>query len=446
MQSVYNTIVKYNLIQKNDIVGVAVSGGSDSIALLNFLHEIKDKMNFDIIALHVDHTLRETSLRDAKFVTDYCASKGIKLLSTQVDVSSYCKQNGLSIEDGARELRYNFFAKCYEDKIITKVALAHHMLDQAETVMLHILRGSGLKGACGMDEKRDFYIRPLLHTSKYEIMSYINANNLTYMTDETNLDNEYSRNYIRNVIFPIIQEKFPAFEKNICSFSNNCKLDENYILSNTNLDLLEKKNNQVYVPLKVFSEHTSIIYRLLKKAFNLLQIYKDIEKKHFDIVYKFALEAQNGSKIDLPHNVIVYKDYDKITITNKILKNVLEPIDLKLEQYVFENFGTVTIKKQKSLQNKNLYRHIIDYDKLPTNCVIRYRQEGDIFVKFGGGKKKLKDFFIDKKIPQRKRDFIPLIAHENMVYVVLGIEVSELVKYDDLTKNFLTFVIEKEDE
>ena len=150
MQSVIDNIKKYNLIRAGEIIGVAVSGGSDSMSLLHFLNANKEKYDIQVIAIHFDHGIREESIKDAQFVEDYCRDNNIKLIKTRVNVPAFCEKKGTSIEMGARELRYNFFEKLLDKGIVDKVALAHHISDQAETILMHLFRGSGLTGAEGM--------------------------------------------------------------------------------------------------------------------------------------------------------------------------------------------------------------------------------------------------------------------------------------------------------
>lgn len=445
MQSVINCIKNYDLINENDIIGVAVSGGSDSMALLHFLQNFRKHLDFDIVALHVDHNLRDTSKRDADFVAKMCSEYNIKLLSSQVNVSEFCKKTGRTIEDGARELRYKFFNQCIQDKLVTKIALAHHMKDQAETVLLHILRGSGLQGACGMQEQRNYFIRPLLHTSKYEILAYIKANNLKYMHDETNDCTDYTRNFLRNEIFPILENKFPSFEKNLCSFADNCKEEHNYICSNIDFNQIIKKNNEVKIPLEFFKMNISLIYRSMVYALNLLGNFKDFEKRHLELLCNLVKNSTSGSKINLAHNIVAYKDYNHLTLAYDKLLKTNEQVNFKPSEYNVENFGQVNFIKINNLNEiKDKFSNIFDLDKLPKNCVIRTRKEGDLFIKFGGGTKKLKDYLIDKKIPQRYRDFIPLIAKDNIIYAILGIDISELIKYDQNTKNYIGIEVKQD--
>ena len=232
MDNIEQIISAKKLIKKNETIGIGVSGGMDSMALLNVLYNLQEKLDFELVAITVDHCLREASANDAFFVMKYCKEKGIRLNKFKIDVEKLAKENGKSLETMAREARYGVFKSCIEKGIVDKIALAHHMEDQAETVLLHILRGSGVAGAGGMDfVSEGVYIRPMLKTSKEEIKKYINFYDIPYVQDETNFNSEFSRNYIRNEIMPLIEKRWPNAVFALNNFANICKEDDDYINS-----------------------------------------------------------------------------------------------------------------------------------------------------------------------------------------------------------------------
>jgi tRNA(Ile)-lysidine synthase len=430
---VINTIKENKLIITNDIIGVGVSGGSDSMALLHYLNSIKDELHFKVIALNVDHSIRETSERDTNFVNDYCKNNNIPIIKIKIDIPKLAEKENASLEECARKYRYKFFEDCVKKGLVNKIALAHHLSDQCETILMHILRGSGLSGARGMEIKRDIYIRPFLNVEKQQILAYIKMNNLSYVTDETNLNCEYTRNFIRNKVMPLIKEKYENAERAIYNFGNSCKEDEEYIESQINDDGVLTQNNVAKIPLSYFIYPNSIISRIIFKAMKKIGITHDVERQHITLI-KDLSNKENGSKIDLPNKITVYKEYEYISIVNN-----MQFIDdgeriFKCGKINFPQFGEVTIKKAKELMLlKNC--HLIDSLKLPKDCVWRYKKDGDKFTKFGSGEKKLKAYFIDNKIPSRLREYIPVLAKGNEIYVVLGMEISDKVKIDKTTKN-----------
>lgn len=443
MQSILECIKKNNLIKSGDIVGVAVSGGSDSMALLHYLNNMKEQLDISIVAIHFDHAIREKSMQDAQFVENFCKDNNIRLMKTRVNVPSFCEKKGTSIEMGARELRYDFFNKILEKGIVDKIALAHHLSDQAETILMHIFRGSGLSGAEGMNYVRGKFVRPMLDTPKNEIMAYNADNFVEYVDDETNFMNDYTRNYLRNEVMPKIIERFPNVESAIANFGKNCKEDGDFISSQIFFDGVIIDKNITKIPLTYFVYENAIINRIIFKAIKSLGVYSDIERKHIEMIKDLAKYSENGSKIDLPNKIVVHKEYEYITIVSRQMAINSGEKTFRIGKSIFENFGGITVSRTNDINFANA-THLIDAKKLPKNCVWRYRKEGDEFNRFSGGKKKLKSYFIDQKVPQRLRDSIPVLASGNQIYIVAGMEISEDVKIDDTTKFAYCILIEKD--
>lgn len=434
MQSVLKTINKYKMFNKNEVIGVACSGGIDSISLLNFLNSIKDDYDIEVVAINVDHSIREESAKDSLFVQEFCKEKNIRCYKFKIDSIKIAKENKTSLEEGARIGRYGVLDSLLQRGIVDKIALGHHLQDQAETILLNIFRGSGLNGAKGMDYIRGKYIRPMLDTSKLEISQYASDNELSFVEDDTNYDETYSRNYLRQNIMPKLRLKWKNIDKNIVDFGKICKQDDEYIKNQMMFDGIVEDKNMVRIPLSYFIYPAPIVNRMILNELEYLKASKDIEKKHITIIKDMAREAQNGVKINLPNSLTIHKEYDFLTISVKVPKPKLEPIDFRLGNFKLVNFGSLSVRKTVNF-NFAEQSHLIDANKLPKGCVIRTRQEGDMFTKFGGGTKKLKDYFIDKKIPQRVRNEIPLICKDNEVYCILGLEISEKVRIDESTKS-----------
>lgn len=433
MESAKKTINKENMFKKGEKIAVAVSGGIDSVCLLHFLFNIKNELGIDIVAVNVDHQIREKSADDSKFVADFCKNLGITCYKFKVDVPKLANNNKLGIEESARIARYKIFESLVQKGLADKVAIAHHESDQVETVLLNIFRGAGLKGASGMDAVQSIYVRPFLNTSKTEILQYAKENNIEHVEDETNVNTNYSRNFLRNCILPELKDKWKNVETNILNFSKICKQDDEYINQLINFDdiLLEKKAARI--PLYKFASPDSVQNRILLYTFKKLGLSKDIEKRHLTILKNLVLNGENGSKINLPNKIKASLEYDELVLFVPMQKKEFIPKDFKTGKTIFDNV-IVTIKKTTkwNLSDENV--HLIDADKLPKSVKWRVRQNGDMFAKFGSGEKKLKDYMIDKKIPNTMRDQIPLLATQNEVFCVLGYEISEKVKISENTK------------
>lgn len=431
MDEILDFIKEHKLVKRGDVVGVGVSGGVDSMCLLHYLNSVKEQLDIEVVGIHINHGIREESFDEAKFVLEKCKEMGVRVYKFTIDSNKIAKEKKLSLETAAREGRYGVFDALVKKDIVDKIALAHHMSDQAETILMHLFRGAGVKGAKGMEPIRDgIYIRPMLNVSKKEILEYASMNNIEYVEDNSNNDNTYNRNYMRNVVMKDILKRWPNAIEAINSFSRTVCEDDDYIDSNLDLNSLIVDNKVVQLPCSVFKLHSAIYSRLVFKAFSLINVKKDIERKHIEMIRDLALNLENGKKIKLPLDVTVRKEYGFLTFENVYVEKPMLKKPNKCFSFDVENFGTVTIKRVKTDNlTDGLY---FDYRKVPKDAYWRFREDGDVFEKFGGGTKKLKSIFIDKKIPVRKRDYIPVLASGNEVYVIAGVAISDKVKVENV--------------
>ena len=445
MERVIDFIKQNNMIKSGEIIGVACSGGRDSICLLHFLNSIKSELDCEVVAVNVDHGIRSTSALDTEFVMQFCKDNHIRAYKFKAEALKVAKEEKLTIEQAARKVRYGIFETVIKKGLVDKIALAHHLNDQAETVLLNIVRGAGLNGAKGMEPTRDgIYIRPLLTTPREEIMAYLDENGLEFVEDETNKDNSYSRNYIRNVVLPDLRKHFKSVDKNIVKFASICNQDDNYINSQLNMGTFIETKEFTKIPLTYFYQDDAIINRILMKVLSRYA-KQDIERKHIKMIREFAVEANNGNIISLPFKIKVMKEYDYITIGIIKKKEVVGENVFRSGKLKIEGYGIIRSTSSKVLTEPKMHQHIIDASKLPSNAVWRTRQEGDTFAPLGlGGTKKLKEYFIDKKIPQRMRDEIPVLAVGGKILIVADIEIADELKVTDETKQFYKINYEKD--
>lgn len=425
------------LTTEHDVIAVALSGGSDSMALLYYMLSQAEKYHFTVIALNVEHGIRgEASLSDTEFVKNYCKAHNVPLLSYSVNAKELVATEKISLEESARILRYQCFYDAINNGKCTKIATAHHLRDNAESVLFNLLRGTGLKGVSGITPSfENKIIRPFLTVSKEEIEQYILDNNIPYVTDESNFDTDYTRNFIRANVLPELKKAFPEAEKSISRFSEIARIDNEFLdLTAKESVTISDQKAEILLPL-----HPAILSRATVIALKSCGIQKDWEKVHIDSI--IALEKmQNGAKVSLPKNVTAIREYDRIVFYKPYEKPHENPITYPFERVQFgKNTITATTIDPQNIDLKSGL--IADANKIPSTAIIRYRKDGDVFTKFGGGTKKLNDYFTDKKIPQRLRDSIPLLASDNVVYVIFGIAVSDLVKVDSSTTNAIKFEI-----
>ncbi len=444
MEKIIEFAKKNKLIKAGEVIGVGVSGGIDSMCLLHFLNANKEALDIDVVAIHINHGIREESDDEARFVVQKCKEMGVRVYKFTIDSPKISKEKKNSLETAAREGRYGVFEALVKKDIVDKVALAHHQSDQAETILMHIFRGCGVSGARGMDPIRDkIYIRPMLPVSKEEIVDYANMNNIEYVEDASNKDTSYTRNYLRNVVMKDILKKWPNAIEAITNFANAVSEDDDFIKASINTNALMVDKKIVQMPCYYFKGKSSVYSRIVFKALSLIGVTKDIERKHIEMIKELAISLENGKKIKLPFDVTISKEYDFLTFENNYVERAELDKPFKMEDFAVPHFGTVAlrrVKTEKMGENGALY---FDNRKLPKGAKWRYREEGDVFEKFGGGTKKLKSFLIDKKVPVRLRDFIPVLAYGNEVFVVAGIEVSEKVKVDEDASTCVRLTIKK---
>jgi len=449
LESVVDFINDHKLIERGDRVGLGVSGGQDSMALLHFLNANKDVFGINIVVINVNHNIRPNGKKDSQFVSKYCKKNGIPYVGYSVDVPAYAKQHKYSMEHGARDKRYECFALAVKKFKLNKIAVAHHQSDQAETILLHIFRGAGATGASGMNVYRDFresrcncvMIRPFLQTSKSDIIAYNYRNQIPYVQDESNYDNQMARNYLRNEVIPLIQKEWRNVEKNIVDFGRMCKMDDDYISGVANMQaiLLADDHHNVRVPLNFFAYPYPVIARTLLNAFTEIDGRENIEKKHIDMIIELAQNGENGSRVDLPNNLYAIREYEYIAIVRRIATPQTKVVAFKVGKIAFPEFGTIistktiswrdAVKKRTTTNQTAPYKTLImDVDKLPRGAKWRTRKDGDVFTPFGGGTKTLSKFLIDIKLPARLREKLPVLAFGNEIYAIAGVEISNKVK------------------
>ena len=421
-------LIDFNSFAKNSTVAVAISGGIDSTCLLHLLKSCEKQLNIIVKAVNVDHSIRgEQSVKDSLFVKEFCKNLGVELKSVVVDAPKYALENKTTLESAGRILRYEFFDKVVKEGFADYIATAHHLGDHFETVLLNLFRGSGLKGLTGIPKSRDYIIRPLISVPKSQIENYAKENGVAFVQDDSNFDDEFSRNYLRLKVIPKILEKFPSAELSSLKTAEILIEEDDFLNDLAQRELLLKKD-KYYISTSL---SPVIFKRACKLALFNLGVEKDYEKVHFDDLLKLTT-LQSGSKICLPKGVIAIKEYDRVCLYIESEKRPFKEFFFSgANDYEFLDCTAVisTTIKQNSLT--------FDGDKIPKNAVIRTRLDGDVFTKFGGGTKKLKEFFIDKKIPLAKRNSLPLIAVDNEVLLIFGVEISDKIKIDQNTKNKL---------
>ena len=407
-------------------IGVAVSGGMDSMALLNAYLAI----NQDIAVINIEHGIRgESSLRDSDFVRDFCKKHNIELLQFFVDVPNSL-HIGESIETGARRIRYEIFDKLIFDGKVQKIALAHHADDNAETILMRVFRGTGIHGLSGIQE-RENYLRPLLKYSRNNIVEYVTKNNIPFVTDETNLTSDYTRNYIRNEIMPLVKTKYPSVIESITRLADNAKEVDEYL---STLVLPVESTEDGYIIKNLFGVPNIIQKYTIMDIVKKLGHLQDFETRHILSVLELK-DKPNNTVINLPFNMLALKVNNDLIIeyaNNEVFEETVFDIN---SSYVYGGYR-YSFCKGDSIKVGSTFA--LDY--LPQGAVIRTRKDGDVFKRVNGKTKLLSDFLNDKKLTKIQKDKLLVIAKDNTVFAILGLETADSVKVQNLEKDIIIHI------
>ncbi len=410
-------------VQKGIKVGAAVSGGVDSMVMLNLLK----KSGADVVVINVEHGIRGAlSKRDSKFVKNYCKRHEIECLSYAVDSLGYSTENNVSVELAARTLRYEIFDNLLKEKKVDCIALAHHLNDQVETVLMRIFRGTGIKGLRGIVD-REGYVHPMLNFTKQEIRDYAFLNRIPYKEDATNFDSEYTRNYIRHEIIPHVKSRFPSFELAIKKLAKTAEETEDFLMSE--VVPYKEKEEGASLPVSVLSLHPALAKKTIAETLRLLGCEKDIETNHLESLIALK-DSPNNAKINLPFGYDAYKSYDELLIVKRVESETYESPFTTSGLYEYQGFS-YTFSKTDAIKKGLTF----DAGKLPNGAVVRTRKEGDKFKRYGGGTKSLSDYLTDVKMPSYMRSKLLVIAKGSTVYAILGVEISDEIKVTVETEN-----------
>jgi tRNA(Ile)-lysidine synthase len=447
------TIREYNLIEENDNIVVGVSGGPDSMALLYVLLEIRSLINFNIHVAHVNHGVRgEDAKSDQLFVEKIAKKLNLPYYTKNVNMIEYGKEEGISAEEAGRELRYGFFREILSESG-GKIAVAHNMNDQAETLFMRFLRGTGIDGLKGMDFITQDIIRPILGIDRKEIEAYIDNNKIETVLDKTNLEPIYSRNKIRLELMPYIEENFnPNIVNTLWRMSRISSMDSRFLeeFSEGRYNIIVKSQDKHSIILdgeKLLQEHRSIQQRVIRHS--ILKIngsLQGITETQISSVINLFMNSDTGKEVHLSNNIVGKISYGDLIIKNDIEKEVKKYLyrlkfpgfnDLEDIGYSF-NIEILPMNDGFTM-NKGTNIKYFDFDMIRGSLAVRNRLDGDRLMPFGmRGTKKLKDYFIDEKVPKEIRDKIPLIVDDENILWVVGYRINDLYKITKKTKRILS--------
>lgn len=430
----------HNMIAYGDSVVVGISGGADSVCLLHILCSLSGVYDLKIKCVHVNHGIRgEEANRDELFAKKIAEEFKVPFEVMSYNIPEYAKEKGLSEEEAGRKLRYEAFTNCKTDKI----AVAHHMDDSCETILFNLCRGSELKGISGISPVRDNIIRPLLCVDRSEIEEYLLENKIEYIIDSTNMSNDYTRNKIRNIVIPYLKENInEQATKHIVSLAASASEAEDFLsmMAKNSYDRYVKKTDNIYeISDSIKEEQDVLVRRVVRMVFEKTSgKLKDITSAHCKQVVEL-FDKPVSKMVNLPYGMVAVRKYDCVKIySEEICLNEKKPTPEVFTRKI-SNY-----EKNHKIPQK-MYTKWVDCDKIQDTVDIRHRLPGDyLIVDNKGSRKKLKDYFINEKIPKEDRDDILLVADGSHIIWVVGHRISEFYKITDETRNVLEIEVKQD--
>lgn len=433
MERIINTVNKHSLISRGDTVLIALSGGADSVLLTHFLISIREEYDLTLKAAHIEHGIRGAeSAADCEFVENLCKGNGIECYTLHINAPAEAKEADMSVEEYARHRRYAFFDSIECDKIAT----AHNLSDNIETLLFRLVRGTSIRGLCGIPIKRGKIIRPLLDLSGEEIRAYLDKNGIEYRIDSTNADNSYSRNRIRNEIVPLLKELNFDLEASMTRFIESVGEDNDYIEQQAQIAFDEVYTSNALDIQKLKGYHVSIVKRVLIKYFSR----NGIGLNEYRIREILRL-LEVPSKTQLSGDIFAVSNKRLLRIADMGKNDENRAFSFSTEIYSKEDF-----LNKCEISNKR-FDFYCDYDKIVGSICVRGRREGDRISPAGRNcAKSLKKLYNELQIPAERRSDIPVIEDGSGVIGVYGYCVDESVKTDKSTKSILVVNVSTEDK
>ena len=455
VQKMHRFILQHAMIEDEETVLVAVSGGADSLALLYGLHALHTHLSCRLYPVHLDHGLRDDSDADAQFVCEHAARLGLPFIKHAVDLPHLVKQWKLSVEAAGRRARYEFYEFVCAEVGATKVALGHHRDDIAETILMNLLRGAGSSGLKGIAPIRDGkFIRPLAGFTRQEIELYLKSINLVPRRDATNTDKRYLRNRIRHELIPLLEKDYnPNIKTGLSRTAEILSAESEYLdaIARETFDACRLSLSQsidVVLDREKFLQHHIALQRQIMR-YSIAEIFgqvNDFYFEHFQAILGLIHGTKSNAVLSLPNGIQFRRAYEQLIFE----KTPIETADFayalnvpgktfipELNTEITADLSDVSLDSAPSLPD-GIYEAMFDYGELRFPLIVRNRRQGDRFQPHGmQGTKKIKDFFIDTKVPRCERDRIPMLICGDEIVWVIGFTTNERFKIERQTQRCL---------
>jgi tRNA(Ile)-lysidine synthase len=456
---VKETVAKYRMLDSNVRVVVGVSGGPDSVSLIHLLLRLKDEYDLTLWMAHLNHKLRgREGEEEVRWVKQFGRELGISVISDSCNVSLLAKKKKLSLEEAGRRARYNFLEHVANEVGASQIALAHTASDQVETLLMRLIKGAGLDGLSGIPPVRGKVIRPLIEIFREEVEIYCKDNHLYPCQDSSNLKLHFLRNRIRWDLIPHLSRQYnPGIGEAILRTSLILREEGDYLERETRralrLAVLGQNNGKLILDIqKLHGLHPAIQRRVVRKA--LGEIKGDLKRITFDHISSvLGMSSGKGTKkVDLPGNLVVQREYDRLVIKRRKNRKpsfhypLIVPGKTELPELRLSLEAQIILDRPTDFAKEDSIGYL-DWDRLEEPLFLRQRKRGDKFQPSGmEGTKKIKDFFIDLKIPLEQRDIIPLLISKDRIAWVVGYRVDERFKIRQDTLRVLRIKVSKNED
>ena len=437
-------------ISEKDCLLVALSGGRDSMCLLHILIELRTQMGYQLRAMYVHHGLRKEADEEAVWLAKCCEDWEVLFSVREVDVQERVERTKESIEEAARNLRYQALLE-ESARWGAWILMAHHAQDQAETVLLRLLRGSGLRGLSGMMEQREIILRPLLKIAPEEITDYMKQKNLSYLQDVSNDDIKYTRNWIRHRLLPLLEEKNPAIQRNLCELAEQARQDEAYLETIVDTLFREAYDGAGLAVSIVQKQPDALQGRLLLRFLQKEGGIRNVGRVHIQMLKDLCHGSGSGESI-LPGGRIFCRQYDRLLLK----KTQSSPSAYCRELIPDGQWKDTPWGRFRVREMRNPFQHFQQIPDLPytkwLNCdtiteqfVVRTRNSGD-YLGVRGGHQSLKKYMVNAKIPRETRDQVALVASGSHILWIVGHRISEEARLTEHVKRVVCIEYDPKEE
>ena len=454
LSRVKGTIERYQMIAPRDHIGVAVSGGVDSVVLLDILAGLRDTLHISLTILHLNHGIRgKEAKRDQQFVGALSKEYALPCFEKEADVPAYMRERSLSPQEAAREVRYLFFEEAIQAHALDKVAMGQTADDQAETVLMRFLTGGGTRGLKGIPPLRGPYIRPLIEVWREELLEYVQHKGLSFVQDSSNMKTAYLRNRMRHELLPTLREYNPNIKERLLQLAQVLSADESYLeaLTDEVVKRIISGDEEASIPIsQLLSLPQALQSRVLQHAYTQLTSGGVLEYLHINSILGM-IQGRGGSKrLALPKGLWATQVYDTLVLRKgeEIPKGIAEETELKIPgRTQLDGFGVeieAVVTEGRTSPRPDPQEAYLDFNQLTFPLRVRSFRPGDSFISLGmDGRKKIKNLFIDLKIPHSERSKIPLLISGGDICWVAGWRIDERFKIVTETKKTLKLTMKR---